>query len=805
MEASARLELQSALEAELRAKQNLQGELNTARAASIDTEGDPQFSVSSVFASDVIHANKKDVPCIFRVSQRGERLPRSEPGIRSESIHPLRIHPSAQNPSICSESIHLLRIHPSAQNPSAQNPSIRSESIHPLRIHPPAQNPSTRSESIHPLRIHPPAQNPSTRSESIHPLRIHPPAQNPSTRSESIHPLRIHPPAQNPSTRSESIHPLRIHPPAQNPSTRSESIHPLRIHPPAQNQNASIRSESIHPLRIHPSAQNPSIRSESSHPLRIHPSAQNPSIRSESIHPLRIHPPAQNPSIRSESTHPLRIHPSAQNPSVPRPAGVKKGWQRAFAVVSDFKLFLFDLQESRAAQPSNGASQVIDMRDPQFSVSSVFASDVIHANKKDVPCIFRVTASQLSAPSTKLSVLLLADSESEKGRWEAVLNELHRLLVKHQLPDRSVYLPKEAYDSALPLIRNAQSAAIVDHERIALGTEEGLYLIQVTNNVILQLGDCKKVTQMQVVPEARVLAVVSGRNRSLRLYSWEDLQNPECSGTKIQESRGVQALGSGRLCGGGQPCLYIGIKRQVSCYSLTPGKSGYQKLCEFQAPGSVQWLGVFGERVCVGYPGGFTLYPVGSESGGAEGDPPVFLLSPDDPSLQFLSQPPLVDALCAVEIARDELLLCFSCLGVYVDCQGRRTRGRELMNMLRDPSMRSKLISNPTNFSHLVHVGPGVGVPGLKGDPRDPSDSSVTPMSRPRSATESGRPLSAESERYMKELHGKSEVSLSLSLSQEHAPGPLHAFQAHLEPHQLQSPGSRGAGGGGARPEGRPP
>ncbi|MGH0173610.1 UNVERIFIED_CONTAM: hypothetical protein FKN15_065987 [Acipenser sinensis] len=39
MEASARLELQSALEAELRAKQNLQGELNTARAASIDTEG----------------------------------------------------------------------------------------------------------------------------------------------------------------------------------------------------------------------------------------------------------------------------------------------------------------------------------------------------------------------------------------------------------------------------------------------------------------------------------------------------------------------------------------------------------------------------------------------------------------------------------------------------------------------------------------------------------------------------------------------------------------------------------------------
>jgi len=30
--------------------------------------------------------------------------------------------------------------------------------------------------------------------------------------------------------------------------------------------------------------------------------------------------------------------------------------------------------------------------------------------------------------------------------------------------------------------------------------------------------------------------------------------------------------------------------------------------------------------------------------------------------------------------------------------------------MLRDPEMRSKLISNPTNFNHVAHMGPGDGM-----------------------------------------------------------------------------------------------
>ncbi|XP_039537692.1 serine/threonine-protein kinase MRCK alpha-like isoform X5 [Pimephales promelas] len=147
---------------------------------------------------------------------------------------------------------------------------------------------------------------------------------------------------------------------------------------------------------------------------------------------------------------------------VPKPLGVKKGWQRSIAVVCDFKLFLYDLPEGKTAQPGVTVNQVIDMRDEEFSVSSVLASDVIHANRKDIPCIFRVTASQLSSSSNKkCSILILADSDQERTKWVGLLNELHRLLKKSKLKERFVYVPKEAYDSTLPLIKTTQAAAII--------------------------------------------------------------------------------------------------------------------------------------------------------------------------------------------------------------------------------------------------------------------------------------------------------------------------------------------------------
>jgi serine/threonine-protein kinase MRCK len=149
---------------------------------------------------------------------------------------------------------------------------------------------------------------------------------------------------------------------------------------------------------------------------------------------------------------------------VPKPSGVKKGWLRQFVVICDFKLFLYNISAERNAQPSVSVSQVLDMRDEQFEVSSVRDLDVIHANKKDIPCIFRVRSyphfhccffqflniffffnfclqvgtSKMDTPGLRNHLLMLADTESKKTKWVVALNELHRILKRNKLPNRVI-------------------------------------------------------------------------------------------------------------------------------------------------------------------------------------------------------------------------------------------------------------------------------------------------------------------------------------------------------------------------------
>ncbi|XP_059002526.1 serine/threonine-protein kinase MRCK gamma isoform X2 [Mustela lutreola] len=540
--------------------------------------------------------------------------------------------------------------------------------------------------------------------------------------------------------------------------------------------------------------------------------------------------------------------------SVPRPSGVRRGWQRVFAALSDSRLLLFDAPDPRLSPASGALMQALDLssmdlpRDPQFSATPVLASDVIHAQSRDLPCIFRVTASQLTVPPAVCTVLLLAESEAERERWLQVLGELQRLLLDTRPRPRPVYTLKEAYDNGLPLLPHALCAAIIDQDRLALGTEEGLFVIHLHSNDIFQVGECRRVQRLAVSPAAGLLVVLCGRGPSVRLFALAKLESAEVVGAKIPESRGCQALAAGRILQARTPVLCVAVKRQVLCYQLGPGPGPWQRrIRELQAPAPVQSLGLLGDRLCVGAAGAFALYPLLNEAA------PLALGAGLVPEELPPSRGGLGEALGAVELSLSEFLLLFTTAGVYVDSAGRKSRIHELLwpavptgwgyaapyltvfsensidvfdvrkaewvqtvplkkvrplnpegslflfgtekvrltylrnrlaekdefdipdltdnsrrqlfrtkskrhfffrvseeqrqqrrrEMLKDPFVRSKLISPPTNFNHLVHVGPTDGKSSARDLPRAPEGKGRGTRSsgpqRPHSFSEASR------------------------------------------------------------------
>ncbi|XP_078289775.1 serine/threonine-protein kinase MRCK gamma isoform X3 [Panthera onca] len=360
--------------------------------------------------------------------------------------------------------------------------------------------------------------------------------------------------------------------------------------------------------------------------------------------------------------------------SVPRPSGVRRGWQRVFAALSDSRLLLFDAPDPRLSPASGALLQALDLRDPQFSATPVLASDVIHAQSRDLPRIFRVTASQLTVPPAMCNVLLLAESEAERERWLQVLGELQRLLLDTRPRPRPVYTLKEAYDNGLPLLPHTLCAAIIDQERLALGTEEGLFVIHLHSNDIFQVGECRRVQRLAVSPTAGLLVVLCGRGPSVRLFALAKLESAEVAGAKIPESRGCQVLAAGCILQARTPVLCVAVKRQVLCYQLGPGPGPWQRrIRELQAPAPVQSLGLLGDRLCVGAAGTFALYPLLNEAA------PLALGASLVPEELPPSRGGLGEALGAVELSLSEFLLLFATAGVYVDSAGRKSRVPELL------------------------------------------------------------------------------------------------------------------------------
>ncbi|XP_045508034.1 serine/threonine-protein kinase Genghis Khan isoform X1 [Colias croceus] len=361
---------------------------------------------------------------------------------------------------------------------------------------------------------------------------------------------------------------------------------------------------------------------------------------------------------------------------VPKPGGVKKGWMRQFVVVCDFKLFLYDISQDRNALPSVCVSQVLDMRDPEFSVTSVKDSDVIHASKRDIPCIFRISTSQLEG-GKRYHTLMLAESESEKTKWVVALSELHRILKRNNLPDKCVYSAAALVDaSAWAGVRGVQCACVVERGRLCLGGDFGLALLDLERRELLPRRSHAPVARALYVPSEHLLVVIAGRGRHVRLVPIRALECPEAESVKLAEAKGAVDVAVGEL-GGSAYGFAVVCKRQnswvVLVYEITRTAARRYRVAELRAAAPVLSVQLCRGRLILGYRGGLVAHTLRADLD----RPAVSLVHPENQVSVFLSHSG-ARPLCARPAGADWLLV-FAALALYVDRAGMRARDAELM------------------------------------------------------------------------------------------------------------------------------
>uniref|UniRef100_A0A0N4ZPT1 non-specific serine/threonine protein kinase n=1 Tax=Parastrongyloides trichosuri TaxID=131310 RepID=A0A0N4ZPT1_PARTI len=416
---------------------------------------------------------------------------------------------------------------------------------------------------------------------------------------------------------------------------------------------------------------------------------------------------------------------------VPKPKGIKSGWQTTYVVVCDFKLYLYDcvLEKNKISSIEPSIRRVLDMKDPDFAVSCVGENDVIHASRSDIPKIFRITTSQIhtcpgadsrqnglnttgsngssnsgnvliDASGLRQYILVMADTEDEKKKWITALNELKNILKRSKLADKSAFIVKEICDvSSLPMLRSVQCGTIIDKNRIVMGSsEQGLLCIDLDSETFVPIGGEKEnhkrnVEKVEYDGEEQLLIVMTGptKERMIRLIPVIAMDGRDYKWIKISDTKNCHdfCVGKGISNNSSCHCICVAIKKSVFVYQIDRSEKRHSKVRELAMPGEPQCLTIINSCLIVGAPSTFRCWDLGTNN-------QTTLVNLEDSSLHFLNETTntaklvidisginnsrsTLDISMSISNDQKEYLLVFQKLGIYVDGNGRRSRSQELM------------------------------------------------------------------------------------------------------------------------------
>jgi len=434
---------------------------------------------------------------------------------------------------------------------------------------------------------------------------------------------------------------------------------------------------------------------------------------------------------------------------IPRPGGIRKGWMRIHVVVCDFKLFLYELVGESLSSSSSmiggsggshgalgGASglgggssnvslvggansssrddslpmrnsssgggvsvaRIIDLRDESFSVTSVLESDVIHASRTDISCIFRLSSSMIGDQKSSYSQrsvfhqLMLVDKESEKIKWIEALLELHRIIKRNNLPDRNIlaaYLIMNASNlTQLRNLANVNCCAIIEEgPKILIGTDDSLICCYLDLQAYHRLPKGNKVLKLETLESEQLIVAMAGKQRHIKLIPLRALESDSVAWIKMPETKNATTfvIHNQNISGA---FISVAVKKSLYVYEITRRQFRYAPWREIQSNAVIQTLNASGPLVCVGTCSNFHVHNIIRRDG-----PPLYLINAESNELMYITQNPL-EPLGCYQILPDKWLLVFENHGIYVNSLGYKTQDPDLQFVTKCNTIASLLITH---------------------------------------------------------------------------------------------------------------
>ncbi|XP_032510005.1 citron Rho-interacting kinase isoform X7 [Phocoena sinus] len=364
----------------------------------------------------------------------------------------------------------------------------------------------------------------------------------------------------------------------------------------------------------------------------------------------------------------------------------QQGWDRKYIVLEGSKVLIYD---SEAREAGQRPAEEFELCLPDGDVSihgAVGASELANTAKADVPYVLKMESHPHTTCWPGRTLYLLAPSFPDKQRWVTALESVvagGRVSREKAEADAKLLgnsLLKLEGDDRLDM----NCTLPFSDQVVLVGTEEGLYALNVLKNSLTHVPGIGAVFQIYIIKDLEKLLMIAGEERALCLVDVKKVKQslaqshlpaqPDISPNIFEAVKGCHLFAAGKIESGLCICAATPNKVVILRYNENLSKYCIRKEIETSEPCSCVHFTNYSILI-----GTNKFYEIDMKQYTLE----EFLDKNDHslaPAVFASSSHSFPVSIVQVNGAgqREEFLLCFHEFGVFVDSYGRRSRTDDL-------------------------------------------------------------------------------------------------------------------------------